>query len=319
MGGPLAGFLLRRIAAGAVVLWVVSVLVFSATYVLPGDPAARLLGDQGTPETIAALREKKGIDRPYLEQYSDWVGSFLTGDIKSLTSDVSIAETLTERWANTLTLAAVAFVLTVAIAMPLGVVSGMRAGHAGDHALSTGVLIGLSVPNFVVAGLLIVTFALTWNILPPVSVLSAGMAPLDRPEILVLPALALALPAGAWTSRYVRAAVADARTAPNVEAARLAGLSSTRVICRHLLPATLGTIAQAMANSGAFLVGGTVVVEQIFAYPGLGSMLASAVRVKDVPIVSSTSIVVVAMTIAMFTVADLIGLMMNPRLRRASG
>ena len=319
MGGPLIRLLLRRVAIGMAVLWVVSILIFSATYVLPGDPAARLLGDQATPETLAALRERIGLDRPYLEQYFDWVGGFLAGDIKSLASERSIGDTLTERWANSLILAAVAFLLTVVIAMTLGLVSGVRAGHAVDYAFSTSVLVGLSVPNFVVAGLLISFFALTIELLPPVSLLSAGMTPFDRPEILVLPALALALPAGAWTSRYVRAAVADARNAPSVEAARLAGLSTTRVVFHHLLPGALGTIAQAMANAGAFLVGGTVVVEQIFAYPGLGSMLVSAVRVKDVPIVSSTSIIIAANTIAMFTTADLVGLLTNPRLRRSSG
>lgn len=319
MGGPLTALLLRRIAVGVVVLWVVSVLLFSATYVLPGDPAARLLGDQATPEGLAALRERMGLDRSYLEQYVDWAGSFLSGNIKSLASIRPMGDTLTDRWANTLILAAAAFVLTVVFAMVLGVASGMRAGQAADYAFSISVLVGLSVPNFVVAGLLIVAFALTIELLPPVSVLSAGMTPLDRPEILILPALALALPAGAWSSRYVRAAVADARTAPSVEAARLAGLSTTRVVVHHLLPGTLGTIAQAMANAGALLVGGTVVVEQIFAYPGLGSMLVSAVRVKDVPLVSSTSIVIGASVIAMFTAADLIGILMNPRLRRSTG
>lgn len=319
MGGPLIRLLLRRVAVGLAVLWVVSILLFSATYVLPGDPAARLLGDQATPETLAALRDRIGLDRPYVQQYFDWVGGFLTGDIRSLASERPIRETLTERWTNSLILAAVAFLFTVAISMVLGLVSGMRAGQAADHLLSTGVLVGLSVPNFVVAGLLIAAFALTLEILPPVSVLSAGKTPFDRPEILILPALALSLPAGAWTSRFVRASVADARSAPSVEAARLAGLSTARVIFHHLLPGTAGTIAQAMANAGAFLVGGTVVVEQIFAYPGLGSMLASAVRVKDVPIVSSTSIVIAATTVAMFTAADLVGLMTNPRLRGTSG
>ena len=319
MGGPLTRLLLRRIAVGVVVLWIISVLLFSATYVLPGDPAVRLLGNRATPETVSALREKMGLERSYFEQYYGWIGSFLTGEVKSVVTDKPARDALTQRGANSLILAAAAFLLTVAIAMALGVVSGMRAGQAADYAFSTSALVGVSVPDFVVAGLLIAAFALAIELLPPVSVLSAGMTPLDRPEILVLPAVALAVPAGAWASRYVRAAVADARTAPSVEAARLAGLSTIRVVFRHLLPSALGTIAQALGTSCVHLIGGTVVVEQIFAYPGLGSMLASAVKVKDVPIVLSTSIVIAAAVIVMLTVADLIGLLANPRLRRTPG
>ena len=319
MGGPLTRLLIKRIAVGAVVLWIISILLFSATYVLPGDPAARLLGNRATPETVSALREKMGLERSYFEQYYGWIGSFLTGEVKSVITDKPARDALTQRGYNSLILAAAAFLLTVAIAMALGVVSGMRAGHAADYAFSISALVGVSVPDFVVAGLLIAVFALAIELLPPVSVLSAGMSPLDRPEILVLPAVGLAVPAGAWASRYVRAAVADARNAPSVEAARLAGLSALRVVFRHLLPGALGTIAQALGTSSVHLIGGTVVVEQIFAYPGLGSMLASAVKVKDVPIVLSTSVLIAAAVIVMLTVADLIGLLANPRMRRAPG
>ena len=310
---------MQRIAAGVVVLWIISVLLFSATYVLPGDPATRLLGNRATPETVSVLRERMGLDRSYFEQYYGWISSFLSGEIRSVVNDRPATDALIQRGANSLILATAAFVLTVAIAMSLGLVSGMRAGHAADYAFSISAFVGVSVPDFVVAGLLITVFALALELLPPVSVLSAGTTPLDRPEILVLPAVALAVPAGAWATRYVRAAVADARTAPSVEAARLAGLPALRMVFRHLLPSTLGTVSQALGTSCVHLIGGTFVVEQIFAYPGIGSMLASAVKAKDVPIILSTSIVIAAVVIVMLTVADLIGLLANPRLRRTPG
>ena len=182
--------------------------------------------------------------------------------------------------------------------------------------MTVGALMGVSVPDFVLAGVLVVVFALTLEWLPPVSILTAGMTPFDRPEILLLPAISLAVPAGAWASRYVRAAVVDARTAPNVEAARLAGLSPARVLFRHLLPSVLGSIAQVMAAATAFLVGGAVVVEQVFAYPGIGSLLASAVGIKDVAIVIATGMAMAGIVIFAFIVADIIGILINPRLRQ---
>ena len=318
MDGALGKLLLRRIAAGIGVLWVVSVLLFSATYVLPGDPATRILGNRATPEAVAALREEMGINRSYPEQYFGWLSGFVTGDAGTSTTGNEVWPMLRERGANSLTLAATASVLVVAIAMALGVSSGLRAGRPADHALTVGALMGISVPDFVLAGILIAVFALALEWLPPVSLLTAGMMPLDRPEILLLPSVSLAVPAGAWASRYVRAAVVDARTAPNVEAARLAGLSPARVFLWHLLPGVLGSVSQVMAAATVFLVGGAVVVEQVFAYPGLGSLLANAVKVKDVTIVLATGLLMAAAVIAAFIVADLIGLLTNPRLRRTS-
>ena len=316
MGGPLGRLMLRRIAAGIGILWVVSVLLFSATYVLPGDPATRILGNRATPETVAALREEMGLNRSYPEQYFGRLTGFLSGDAGTTTTGSQVWPVLRERGANSLILAATASVLVIAIASTLGVSGGIRAGRPADHALSMGALAGVSVPDFVLAGVLIAVFALALEWLPPVSLLTAGMMPLDRPEILILPSISLAVPAGSWASRYVRAAVVDARTAPNVEAARLAGLSPARVFFRHLLPSVLGSVSQVMAAATVFLVGGAVVVEQVFAYPGLGSLLANAVKVKDVSVVLATGLLMAAAVITAFIIADLIGLLTNPRLRR---
>ena len=311
----LGRLLLRRIAVGIGVLWIASVLLFSAIYVLPGDPAARILGNRATPEALAELRAELGLDRPYLEQYASWFGDFFTGGARSLNGQY-VWPTLAERGANSLVLAGAASVLVIAIALAVGILSGMRAGRPADHALSLGAVIGVSLPDFVIAGVLIAVFGLTLEWLPAVSVLTAGMGPLDRPEILVLPSIALAVPAGAWASRYVRAAVVDARAAPNVEAARLAGLSQVQVLIRHLLPGAIGPIAQVMAAATVFLVGGAVVVEQVFAYPGMGSLLASAVSIKDMSVVLATGLLMAASVIGAFTVADVVGLLTNPRLRR---
>lgn len=317
MGGSVGKLLLRRIVAGIAVLWVISVVLYAATYVLPGDAATRILGNRATPEAVEALREKMGLNRSLPEQYYAWFTGVIRGDAGTSTTGKPVWPVLRERGGNSLTLAVVAFVLAVLIAFVLGVTSGVRAGRPGDAALSVAALTGLSVPDFVLAGVLISVFALALGWLPPVSVLLADTTPLDRPEILVLPAIALASPAGAWASRYVRAAVVDMRTAPNVEAARLAGLSPLRVLTRHLLPGVVGPTAQVMAATSAFLVGGAIVVEQVFAYPGMGSLLASAVGTNDVPVVLATGLVMATTVIVAFTVADIVGVLANPRLRRA--
>ncbi len=318
MGGPLARLVLRRICTSIGVIWVVTVLLFTAVYVLPGDPATRILGNRATPEAVHALREEMGLNRPYPQQYLSWLAGFATGDAGTTVTGTEVWPIIRERGQNSLILASTASLLVVAIAMVLGVSSGMRAGGGTDQALTVGALMGVSVPDFVLAGILIAVFGLALEWLPSVSLVTAGMTPLDRPEILVLPSVALAVPSGAWASRYVRAAVVDARTAPNVEAAHLAGLSPARVFLRHLLPRVLGSISQVIAAATVFLVGGAVVAEQIFSYPGLGSLLANAVRVKDFSVVLATGLLMAAAVIAAFTIADFIGMVVNPRLRRKS-
>ncbi len=314
---PILRALARRIAASFAVLFGVSVLLFAATAVLPGDPASRALGQDATPENLEAMRRQLGLDRPVPVQYADWLGGVLTGDLGTATTGRPVGPLLRERATNSLILAGFAASLTVAIALVVGVASGLRAGRPADSALSVGALVGVSVPDFVVAGVLISLFAFTLEWFPPVSLILAGGGPLDRPSILVLPAAALAAPAGAWASRYVRAAVVDARTAPNVEAARLAGLSPQRVLLRHLLPGVIGPTAQVFAAATGFLVGGSVVVEGIFAYPGMGSLLANAVAVEDIDLILATGLVMATAVVASFLVADLAGVLSNPRLRTA--
>lgn len=307
--------LARRVGAGIAELGVVSILLYAALYVLPGDPARRILGNRATPENVAELREKLGLNRAPTEQYLSWLARMLQGDAGTSISGAPVWPLLRERGANSLTLAAVAFIFAVAIALLLGVASGLRVGRVTDSALSLSALVGVSAPDFILAGVLISVFAFLLDWLPPVSFLIAGKTPFDLPEILVLPALSLAVPAGAWASRYVRATVVDMQTAPNVEAARLAGLSPTRVLMRRLLPGIVGPIAQVMAALTASLVGGAVVVEQVFAYPSMGSLLANAVALKDVGIVLATGLVMASTVIVAFTIADIIAVLTNPRLR----
>ena len=173
---PIARALARRIAASVVVLLGVSVLLFAATAVLPGDPATRLLGLEATPENLEAMRRQLGLDKPVPLQYADWLGGVLTGDMGNATSGRPVGPLLRERASNSLILAVVAASLTVAIALVVGVASGLRVGRPADSALSVGALVGVSIPDFVVAGVLISLFAFTFEWFPPVSLVLAGAA-----------------------------------------------------------------------------------------------------------------------------------------------
>jgi peptide/nickel transport system permease protein len=204
--------------------------------------------------------------------------------------------------------------LIVVVAVGAGLVAGSRPGARRDAAVSIASLSLLSVPEFVLAGLLITVFAFGLGWLPAVSV---GGDPLDRLDALVLPVATLVLVAGAYATRLVRAVVAEASRAPHVEAARLAGVPEWRVVRRHLMPGTVGPIAQVLALIVPYLVGGAVVVERIFNYPGLGALIADAVSARDAVLVEGAGLVLAATTVAALVIADVAGLATNPKLRTA--
>lgn len=297
----------RRVAGAAVVLLAVSALLFAAVDLLPGDVATHVLGQSATPERVAALREQLDLGDPAPLRYLRWLGDLLTGDLgTTATSGRTVADVVGDRLANTALLGGLAFLAMAVTAVGLGTAAGRRAGSAADTALSAAAVVAVSLPEFVVAGLLVAGVALGLGWFPAVSLVPAGTTPLDRPEILVLPVLALAVVGGAFGARLVRAVVADAARSPHVEAARLAGLPERVVVRRHLLPPAAGPIAQVLAFMVPYLVGGTVVVERVFSYPGLGSLLVEQVRARDAPVVLAVGLVIAAAVVVAFAIADLV-------------
>src|SRR6266511_1341618 len=284
---------LRRLAAAAGVVLAASVLLFVGSQVLPGDAASASLGVSADADEVAKVRAELGLDRR------------------------PVAEVMAAPLADTALLVAITAAVTLVVAAALGTAAGLRPGSRLDRILSGSAVAVVSVPQFVTASLLVLLLATTLHVLPAVSLVPFGGTPLDRPEILVLPVLSLALFAAAWASQIVRAAVLDADAAPYVEAARLAGVPERRVLWRHLLPATVPPCAQMFGWLIGALFGGTTVVERVFGYPGLSQTLVDSVRHHDTPVLEGVGLVLAAILVACLLVADVFGELADPRSRTA--
>ncbi len=312
-------WLARRLAAALVTLAAISVVTFAATNVLPGDAASAALGDRATPERLAALRAQLGLDEPAPRRYLDWVGGLLHGDLgRSLQSQRPVGAVLAGRLPNTLALAVLAFAATCLIGLVVGLVAGAREGRRGDRLLSGATLAVVSLPEFVTATALVVVFAFGLGLLPPTSLLLPGASPWSDPSILVLPVLALTATSAAYLARVVRGATIDALGQRHVESARLRGVPERRVLLVHVLPAALLPAIQVLGGLCGFLIGGTVVVETVFSYPGLGQSLAGAVAARDTVLVQSLAMLIAAVVLAAYLAADLATMALVPQRRTAA-
>jgi peptide/nickel transport system permease protein len=316
---PMLSFAARRLAVGALLLVVVSVLIFLATNLLPGDVAATTLGRDATPEAKAALRAELGLDRPLPAQYGDWASGVLRGDLG--TSPVlhrPVADVARARLENTLLLGVLTLAVLAPLALVLGLLSGMRAGRPLDHGISIFSLGIVSVPEFVLGTVLILLLGgALLDAFPPVSLVAPGESPLARPEILVLPVATLVLAGLGYMVRMIRAGVAEVVESPYVEMARLNGVSSRRVMLQHVLPNALAPSVQALALTIQWLIGGVVVIETLFAYPGIGQALVSAVVNRDLAFVQSVVLLIAALYIVINILADLAVVLLIPKLRTA--
>jgi peptide/nickel transport system permease protein len=318
---PVARFLLLRVLAALATLFVVSVLVFAGTEVLPGDAAGALLGKTATPEALAELRHLMGLDRPAYERYLDWLGGVLTGDLGNSAagyasgSESPIWDAIKGKIGNSLTLAAITAALMIPLALVLGVVAALRAGRAVDHAISLTSLAVISLPEFIIGSLLILVFFSWLDVLPPVSLIPPGESALADPRVLVLPVLTLLGASLAASIRMVRAGMVEVLHSDYVEMARLNGLPEPTVIRRYALRNALGPSVQVFAQNIQYLVGGIVVTEYLFSYPGLGKELVDSVAIRDVRAVQSIALLVAAFYVGLNILADLLVLLLVPKLR----
>jgi peptide/nickel transport system permease protein len=312
----MAGLLAGRLAGLLLTLFLVSVAIFAAMDVLPGDPAAAMLGTQATPESLAALRAELGLDRPAPERYARWIGGVLTGDLgTSLTYGVPVARLVADRLAVTLPLAGLALALAVLIAIPLGTLAAARAGRASDAAAALFAQGALALPNFWIGLLLILVFATTLRWMPAGGFpgWEAGLA--DGLRALAMPALALALPQAGVLTRVTRSAVLDAAGEDFVRLARAKGLSRRRAILRHALPNALPSILTVLGFQFTFLVAGAVLVENVFNLPGLGSLARQALAQRDLVVIQDVVLIFAALTVLVNFAVDLSYLLLDPRLR----
>jgi len=317
----LARLALRRVLAGLATLLAVSVLVFVGTEVLPGDAASAVLGRTAQPAQLERMRELMGLDRSVPERYLDWLGGVLTGDLGNSAAgyaqgtEISIWDDIRGNVANTLTLAVLVVVLMIPLALLLGVLAATRVGGTRDHAISLGSLAVVSLPEFIIGSLLVVVFFSWLDVFPPVSLVPPGTSPLERPEILVLPTLTLLGATLAGSTRMVRAGMVEALRSDFVQMARLNGLPERRVVLRYGLRNALAPAVQVFAQNVQYLIGGIIVVEYLFSYPGIGKELVDAVAIRDVRAVQSIAFLIAAVSIGVNIVADLFVLVLVPKLR----
>ena len=312
---PIIRLIGQRLLLGLLTLVVVSLIIFSAVELLPGDLAEAILGQAATPETVAAFRKDLGLDLPPHERYFGWLGGIVQGDFgQSLATNRPIADLLAGRLGNTLFLAGLAALIAVPISLFLGILAALYRNSWLDRGVNLTALAAISMPEFFVAYILIVFLAVQTGIFPSMSNVSADMAIGDRLYRTLLPAITLTLVVTAHMMRMTRAAIINLLASPYIEMARLKGLSPARIILRHALPNALAPIINVIALNLAYLIVGVVVVEVVFVYPGLGQLMVDSVANRDLPVVQACSLIFAATYILLNLLADVLSTVSNPRL-----
>ncbi|MFI6513866.1 ABC transporter permease [Streptosporangium sp. NPDC050855] len=306
-------FLGRRLAGASVLLVLLSGAVFAATAVLPGDAVSAVAGTDASMAERAQVRAALGLDRPVAERYARWALGAARGDLGTgFVGHRPVVEVLADRLPNSLLLAGLTLVLTVPLAVLLGLSSGLRAGGTGDRLVSSLAQVAAGVPEFVSAALLIAVLSVHLDLLPRVSLVPLGGTPLDAPKGLVLPVLTLTAVALATATRLIRVSAADVAASPYVETARLNGVRGTRLALRHVLPNAAGPAVQALTLITGVLVGGAVVVESVFDYPGIGRELQQAVAARDIPMVQGIATALAAVMLLILLLGDVCGRLLDP-------
>jgi peptide/nickel transport system permease protein len=313
----LSRLIVRRLLVSLAVLWLVTLLVFVATLLLPGDPARAILGQQATPDRLAALRAQLELDAPAWERYLNWLGGIFTGDLgMSTATQGPVNDLLGERIAASLVLLVSAAVLSTLVGLALGTWTAVRRGRGTDHTVSGISLVIAALPEFVIGVALIVLLSTTvFPLLPSVTLAPPGEPVWSQPSQLVLPVLTLTLVVTPYITRMMRATMSEVLDSGYVEMARLKGVPEKDVLLRHALPHAIGPVAQVIALQLAWLAGGVVVVEFLFRYPGVGQALIDAVNNRDVEVVQAITLLIAAVYIVVNLLADIVGILTNPKLR----
>lgn len=310
----------QRLALGLLSLLAVSVIIFLAVGLLPGDLAQAMLGQSATAETLAALRAQLGLDQPPLARFMAWIWHFVQGDLGvSLANQRPIAELVGTRLGNTLFLAAFAALVSVPLALLLGMLAALYRNSWFDRLLNTSALSAVSFPEFFVAYLLILVFSVKLNWFPSISNLAPDASLGAMLQASILPVATLSLVVIAQMMRMTRAALINLLASPYIEMARLKGIGQARIIFRHALPNALAPIVNVVALNLAYLVVGVVVVEVVFVYPGLGQLLVDSVAKRDIPVVQACSLIFAGTYILLNTLADVLSIASNPRLMHPKG
>jgi len=314
-------FLGRRLLGAFVALFVASIVIFAALNILPGNPASVILGRNATPQAEAVLTKRMQLDRPVATRYADWLEGFVHGDLG--VSAVSLAQgqhdTVWHQIAgplkNSAILAAIAALFMIPLSIGLGVIGPIYPGKPIDHAISVLSLGAIALPEFVTGSLLIGVFFVALDWLPPVAIVPPGGNPLDNPSELVLPVLTLLFASLAAGVRMVRAGMTEVLQTEYVQTARLNGVAERRVLSRYALRNALAPSVQVLAQNLQWLIGGIIITESVFAYPGIGTTLVNAVQNRDVTVVQSVAMLIAVVYVVLNLLADLVVMLLVPKLR----
>lgn len=308
----------QRLLTSALTLLLVSVIIFAVVELLPGDVATRILGRDATPETVALFRERMNLDAPPVERFGVWLGNILSGNFgHALTSGRPISEILAPRIRNTLILAALALLLYLPLSLVPAVVQALYRDRPVDQLLSVLNLIAVSLPDFLLGTLLLIVFAVTMPIFPVMSLVDETSSIAEYLRACALPAATLAIVMAAYAVRMLRDNLIEILDADFIRMAELKGLSRTKVLVRHALPNALVPTLNVTALNLAYVIGGVVIVERVFSYPGFGSLTVDALTLRDVPLIEATVLIAAAVYIVANLLADIGAMLLNPRLRRS--
>jgi len=318
---PGTSFVLLRLIAGRVgsallTLLLVSLVVFVISGMLPGDAAQEMLGQSATPAQVAALRHQLGLDVPAHIRYLSWLGGMLTGHSSySLVANMPVGEIIGQRLPNSLILAGLTTAVAVPVALFIGIYSAMRRGTFIDRALNIGTLALVAVPEFLMATVGVLIFAVKLRLLPSIMLSTEHSSWGEFLRSYTLPVMSLAFVVIAQMARMTRAAVVDQLNRPYVEMALLKGVKPGRIVLCHVLPNAVGPIVNAIALSLSYLLGGAIIVETIFNYPGIASLMVNAVTSRDMPLLQTCAMIFCAAYLLLVLIADVVAILANPKLR----
>ncbi len=312
----IGAMILKRIGIGFATLLVVSVLVFAGTEILPGDVAQIVLGQSATPESLAALRAELGLDQPWYVRYFGWLGDMVTGDLGiSKAGGATISSLIGERLLNTFELGGIVAIIAVPLSIILGLIAAMYPGTIIDRVVTFGTLSLISVPEFFIATFLVLIIAVELQWLPSIAYMSGDETGWDWFKAMAMPIATLVIVVAAQMIRMTRAGILNVMSSPYIEMAILKGVPRKRIILRHALFNAIGPIVNVIALNLAYLVSGVVIVETIFAYPGLAKLMVDGVQTRDLPLVQACGMIFCGTYVILILAADIASIASNPRLR----
>lgn len=306
----------RRAATAVVTLVLSAFFVFFATQALPGDVAEQLLGRNATPEAVATLRERLGLDTNVWLRFVEWLGNAATGDFGvSLVSGNPVAPVVWTAFSHTLIIAVPAIVFGIGLSVLLGVYAGARRGRTADNAISVATLAVMSIPEFVVATVLVLLFAIALPIFPAVVLAGSEATFGELVPAAILPIVTLILAMSAYIVRATRTSVVDGLESEHAISATMKGVAPRRVLWRHVLPTAMLPVLPVIALNVAWLLGGVVVVESVFNYPGLGKLMIDSVSTRDLPVLQAIALLSALVYVSVNLLADLVAMLFDPRQR----